>query len=186
MSIEGEDGHQIITLKLYTPLLHLSSVKLRARRALSIFRDAPLRTRRALPVQMFMAITPFWFSMEHLWIVIAPFWLSIDDLNIICESSKRFNQKSGNIWLIHTYYIFLRYLAEASPLMMQKGMCRSTRQLRKWDSAVSASSREKQKETKFCHISNHKINFHVISIQTHGSIFWDILHSQGKGPMEYY
>ena len=66
MSIEGEDGHQIITLKLYTPLLHLSSVKLRARRALSIFRDAPLRTRRVLPVQMFMAITPFWFSMEHL------------------------------------------------------------------------------------------------------------------------
>ena len=29
---------------------------------------------------MSMAITPLWFSMEHLWIVIAPFWLSTDDM----------------------------------------------------------------------------------------------------------
>ena len=31
--------------------------------------------------KVYMVITPFWFSMEHLWIEIAPFWLSTDDMS---------------------------------------------------------------------------------------------------------
>ena len=54
---------------------------LRARRALSIFKDIPLRTRRgAITVTKSMVIASFWFSKEHLSIVIAPFWLSTDDI----------------------------------------------------------------------------------------------------------
>ena len=51
----------------------------RARRALSIFKDVPLRTRGALsPYRQCTVTAPFWFSTEHLWILIAPFWLSSD------------------------------------------------------------------------------------------------------------
>ena len=53
---------------------------LRARRALSIFKDFPLRTRRVLSLyNVYGHLAPFWFSTEHLWTVIAPFWLSTDD-----------------------------------------------------------------------------------------------------------
>ena len=38
----------------------------------------------------YMAIAPFWFSMEHLWILIAPFCLSTDDLsNSVLHLSTR-------------------------------------------------------------------------------------------------
>ena len=35
---------------------------------------------------MSMAITPIWFSTEHLWVVIAPFWLSTDDMRFANQS----------------------------------------------------------------------------------------------------
>ena len=69
--------------------------QLRARMALSIFTDVPLRTRRALSLynvyddstllvlkgtSLGVVIAPSWFSTEHLWVVIAPFWLSTDDM----------------------------------------------------------------------------------------------------------
>ena len=61
-------------------LCKLSYCQLRARRALSLFKDVPLRTRRVLS-PLCPAIAPFWFSTEHLWIlIIAPLWLSTDDI----------------------------------------------------------------------------------------------------------
>ena len=50
----------------------LESSYLRARRALSLFKDVLLRARRALyHHRLCIAIAPFWFSTEHLWILIA-------------------------------------------------------------------------------------------------------------------
>ena len=58
--------------------------QLRARRTLSLFKDVPFRTRRALsPYRLCTAIAPFWFSMEHLWIMIVPFWVSTEHLWIV-------------------------------------------------------------------------------------------------------
>ena len=57
--------------------------QLRARRALSIFKDVLWRARRArTPYDFVQRSQSFCFSMEHLWIVIAPFWLSTDDLAV--------------------------------------------------------------------------------------------------------
>ena len=59
-----------------------TSRQLRARRALSIFKDVPLRTRRARSLYRVYEIAPFcsWFSTEYDWMVIAPFWLSTDEV----------------------------------------------------------------------------------------------------------
>ena len=70
--------------------------RLRARKALTLFKDVPLRTRRAqllhkvqrqvssnqkgaITVQS-LVIAPFWFWTEHLWTVLMPFLLSADNL----------------------------------------------------------------------------------------------------------
>ena len=63
--------------------------QLRARRALSIFKDLLLRTRRALSLYNVYATAPFWFSAEYIWIWIASFWLSRDDTD---TQSKRFHK----------------------------------------------------------------------------------------------
>ena len=54
--------------------------QLRARRALSLFTNVPLRSRRALWLGLCTAIAPFWFSTEHLWILIVLLWLSTEDM----------------------------------------------------------------------------------------------------------
>ena len=68
----------VFNLKLYWRSLNR---QLRVRRALSIFKDVPLRTRRALSLyNVYMVIAPFQFSTEHLCcIMIAPFWLSTEE-----------------------------------------------------------------------------------------------------------
>ena len=53
-----------------------------SKRALILFNDVSLRTRRALCHKLCIAIVglPFWLSTEHLWRVLMPFWLSTDDV----------------------------------------------------------------------------------------------------------
>ena len=71
-------------------VLESTNCQLRARRALSIFKDVLLRTRRGLLLykaygsahRLCTAIAPFWFSKEHLWIVIATFLLSTNEMKI--------------------------------------------------------------------------------------------------------
>ena len=73
------------------PLFH----QLRARRALSLFKDVLLKGcyRCTKPMviapfwfstkHLWIVIVPVWFSTKHLWIVIAPFWLWTDDFIIV-------------------------------------------------------------------------------------------------------
>ena len=58
--------------------------QLRARMALSLFNDVPLRTRRALlPYILYTVLSPLRFSAEYGGIVIMPFWLSTDEMQIV-------------------------------------------------------------------------------------------------------
>ena len=75
---------------------HNAFRQVRARRALTLFNNVLLRTRRALALYKvygklavgpfwfltephWTALVPFWFSTEHHWTVLVPFWLSADD-----------------------------------------------------------------------------------------------------------
>ena len=66
---------------MYTVSGRRTNRLLRARKALWLLNNVPLRTRRTLsPSRISTAIVPFWFSTVHCWIVIMPFSLSIDEM----------------------------------------------------------------------------------------------------------
>ena len=75
--------------KSYSCLCHrkgwVTYRQLRARRALILFSNIPLRTRMALyHHRLDTVISPFSFSTEHLSIALTPFSLSTDDITVLC------------------------------------------------------------------------------------------------------
>ena len=56
--------------------------QLRDRRALTLFDNVLLRTRRVLLPYTLYNIMLFWFPTEHHWTALMPFWLSTDDMNL--------------------------------------------------------------------------------------------------------
>ena len=100
------DRIQAASLALFTNFLPTKIVgQLRGRRALMLFKDVPLRTRRALALYTkSMAIAPFWFSTEHRWKVLLPFWDSADKMKV--ESPRFFpywnDQNNYNILPLET------------------------------------------------------------------------------------
>ena len=60
----------------------------RVTRALTLFNDVPLRTRKGLSLyKVYACLAPFWFSTEHRWTALTPFWYSCDGLRPFFFSS---------------------------------------------------------------------------------------------------
>ena len=64
--------------------------QLRARRALILFKDVPLRTRRALLMYKVYGESALLVSTEHHWTALTPFWLTVDDIQGGPERMQRF------------------------------------------------------------------------------------------------
>ena len=81
----------------YYDCMFLICCQLRTRRALSIFKDVPLRTRRVAIAVQSIVIAPFCFSMEHHWIVIPPFWFSTDVVALRHDSNLSIHRVTARI-----------------------------------------------------------------------------------------
>ena len=101
---------------------HNAFRQVRAWKALTLFNNVLLRTRRALALYKvygklavgpfwfltehhWTALAPFWFSTEHHWTVLVPFWLSADDF------TSKLNFHQSNRWqLLILKTIFVSWL----------------------------------------------------------------------------
>ena len=112
---------------VFCSVFNQSYRQLRARRALSIFKDVPMRTRRELCCTMSMLIVPFWFSMKHLWIeIIAPFWLSTDDTTWFLHVHQYVTERCFSSSLLEALYSDTLYCVKLQCDETQKLYCISS------------------------------------------------------------
>ena len=116
MASDASIIHTISTLSSHFP--HLESIHdyMRARRALTLFQDVPLRTRRVLSLYKVYGNSALlvlnWTSLnsdnallvlnEHLWRAITPFWFSADDISIehLWTAITPFWFSTGHLWRV--------------------------------------------------------------------------------------